>query len=120
MAFPGKDKGYAARERVSLRGPMVRLVAFFEESPGWVDSSLFGDDANTLDRWMMRTTAVFTPSDRFTASLLYETQENQIAMLGYSDLNFHNYTFRILLAFSFSTAAATPRLLDSSVLGLFI
>ena len=68
----------------------VRLAAFFEESPGWVDSSLFGGDANTLDRWMIRAKAVFTPSDRFTASVLYETQENEIAMLGYSDLNFQS------------------------------
>ena len=63
----------------------VRLAAFFEESPGWVDSSIFGDDANTTDRWLIRAKAVFTPSDRFTASLLYETQENEIAILGYTD-----------------------------------
>lgn len=68
----------------------VRLAAFFEESPGWVDSSLFGDDANTLERWLIRAKAVFTPSEQFTASLMWESQENEVAILGYSDLNFYS------------------------------
>ena len=71
----------------------VRLAAFFEETPGWVDSTLFGDDANTSDRWLIRAKAVFTPSDRFTASLMWETQENEIPLLGYSDLNLQSTSY---------------------------
>ncbi len=66
----------------------LRLAGYFEEAPGWVDSTLFGDDANTMDRWLIRAKAVFTPTDRFTASLMWETQENEVPILGYSDLNF--------------------------------
>ena len=66
----------------------VRIAGYYEESPGWVDSSFQGKDANTLDRWLIRVKSVFTPSDRFTASFLWETQENKVAILGYTDSEF--------------------------------
>ena len=71
----------------------LRLVGYFEEAPGWVDSTLFGDDANTLDRWLIRAKAVFTPTDRFTASLMWETQENEVPILGYSDRDFRTTAY---------------------------
>ncbi|MYE10426.1 MAG: TonB-dependent receptor [Gammaproteobacteria bacterium] len=71
----------------------LRLAGYFEEAPGWVDSTLFGDDANTVDRWLIRAKAVFTPTDRFTASLMWETQENEVPILGYSDLNFNTTSY---------------------------
>ena len=71
----------------------VRLAGYFEESPGWVDSTFVGDDANTLDRWLVRAKAVFTPNERFTARLLWERQENEVPMLGYSDLDFQTNSY---------------------------
>ena len=60
----------------------VRLTAFYEDEPGWVDSSVLGDDANDQQRWFARIRADWEPSDTFKAEFLYQTYDSELGFLG--------------------------------------
>ena len=71
----------------------IRLSAYQEQAPGWVDNHFGGKDANELERWFFRTKAVFKPSDRLTARLLWQHQENKLPYLHYSHVDFTSSYF---------------------------
>lgn len=66
----------------------LRLVGYWEDTPGWVDNAFGGKDANSLDRWFVRAKALWQPAESFEASLLYQHYENELPSLGYSKLDY--------------------------------
>ena len=59
----------------------VRLTAFYEDEPGWIDNSALGDDANDQQRWFARIRADWEPSDTFKAEFLYQTYDSELSIL---------------------------------------
>ena len=71
----------------------LRLVGYWEDSPGWVDNAFGGKDANSRDRWFVRAKALWQPAESFEASLLYQHYENKLPSLEFSQLDYSSNYF---------------------------